>query len=667
MNIANLLSRVSHSQIPRLAIVTLIALACNTPAFCGETYDTAKPAEMTKVKALLKENPELVLGKDDYGSMPLHMTALSFAENSKQEKTRTADRPQFQYQVKGTVEELVKSEDLFRPFAAELRKYVESILRDYKIMAPGIKRDWLKVLAELDILDNRNDSARDRLAQIKALEEKPAAKALSGLVSNAILDARQEVADHSSQAYRQAISVALRRSLADLSNDLVQNELKQLKASVEIMSESLLLGTIRAGIDPIVEKTGSLSLDLASGLLNLRMRLLEIMPIRDTLVQTIDVYLSAHTKNKKDIWADRDVIFDPEKKYQAVNVAVWDSGVDLSIFKDKAAMDATGQPAVLAFDIEFRKTTGSLYPLNAEQSRKYVDAKKYIKGLMDLRANLDSPEAAELRQTFLKLKPEEVRSFSEEGRFYSSYAHGSHVAGILIAGNPYARVVTGRMTFDWKMIPDPCPSRELTDRSAAAFQDFVDFFKKNKVRVVNMSWGKSVKGLENGLEACAIGKDTQERKKTAREWFGIEKSALEKALSSAPDILFIASAGNSNRDVSMDEATPSNLRMKNLLTVGAVDRAGDETSFTSYGPTVVVQANGYEVESYIPGGDRVKGSGTSVASPNVANLAAKIIAVNPKLNPAQVIEIIRDTADKTADGRRNLINPKKAIEAALAP
>ncbi len=104
--------------------------------------------------------------------------------------------------------------------------------------------------------------------------------------------------------------------------------------------------------------------------------------------------------------------------------------------------------------------------------------------------------------------------------------------------------------------------------------------------------------------------------------------------------------------------------LPNLLTVGAVDKAGDEASFTSYGPTVKVHANGYQVESYLPGGDRVAFSGTSMASPQVANLAGKILAVNPALTPPQVIEIIVSTADKTADGRRTLVNPKKALEAA---
>jgi subtilisin family serine protease len=238
------------------------------------------------------------------------------------------------------------------------------------------------------------------------------------------------------------------------------------------------------------------------------------------------------------------------------------------------------------------------------------------------------------------------------------------VAGILTAGNPYARLVAGRITFDWKMIPDPCPSRAQTDRDAAAAQDYVDFFKRNNVRVVNMSWGGSVKEYEDGMEKCAIGKDLEERKKTARDWFEVEKGALEKAMLSAPEILFVAAAGNSNADSSFEEAIPAALKVPNLLTVGAVDKAGDEASFTSYGPTVVVDANGYEVESYIPGGDRLKMSGTSMASPNVANLAAKILVVNPKLNPPQVIDIIRKTAEKTADGRRNMIDPKKAIAAA---
>ena len=81
---------------------------------------------------------------------------------------------------------------------------------------------------------------------------------------------------------------------------------------------------------------------------------------------------------------------------------------------------------------------------------------------------------------------------------------------------------------------------------------------------------------------------------------------------------------------------------------------------------MVVHANGYQVESMIPGGDKLAECGTSFSSPYVANLAAKnlaakILAVNPRLTPPEVIKLIRDTSDKTADGRRTLVDPKKAL------
>jgi subtilisin family serine protease len=96
-----------------------------------------------------------------------------------------------------------------------------------------------------------------------------------------------------------------------------------------------------------------------------------------------------------------------------------------------------------------------------------------------------------------------------------------------------------------------------------------------------------------------------------------------------------------------------------MITVGAVDQAGDRTSFTTFGRNVEVYANGFEVDSYIPGGDRMKFSGTSMASPNVANLAAKIIAVKPSLKPQEVVAIIKEGAEKGGTENFPLINPKK--------
>lgn len=106
----------------------------------------------------------------------------------------------------------------------------------------------------------------------------------------------------------------------------------------------------------------------------------------------------------------------------------------------------------------------------------------------------------------------------------------------------------------------------------------------------------------------------------------------------------------------MLEFIPSSLILPNLLTVGAVDRSGAETGFTSYGPTVAVHAYGYQVESFIPGGATMRVSGTSAAAPAVTNLAAKLFALDPSLKPADVVELIKQGADRSADDRLTLIN-----------
>jgi hypothetical protein len=76
MKTCNSLNRLSHSPISRFTTVLSIALACSTPAFCGEIHDAASSGDLAKVKALLKDNPELVSGKDSNGWTPLHLATM---------------------------------------------------------------------------------------------------------------------------------------------------------------------------------------------------------------------------------------------------------------------------------------------------------------------------------------------------------------------------------------------------------------------------------------------------------------------------------------------------------------------------------------------------------------------------------------------------------------
>jgi ankyrin repeat protein len=65
-------NRLHHSLILRLATVMLVALAWSSPAFCGEIHDAAQDGALRKVKALLKDDPDLVFSRDRDGMTPLH-------------------------------------------------------------------------------------------------------------------------------------------------------------------------------------------------------------------------------------------------------------------------------------------------------------------------------------------------------------------------------------------------------------------------------------------------------------------------------------------------------------------------------------------------------------------------------------------------------------------
>jgi hypothetical protein len=591
------------------------------------------------------------------------LVATAAAAQAKPRIEKAADLPRFTYAIEGRVEDLVRDDAKFARFASDLRRDTESVLAGYEIDDRATLRQLEGELAQLDWLAGNVDSALARAERIKALQEKPADKLMSGLQLRAMIGAQKKVGDRDSDAYRTEVGQLITADLATMPYEVVQNEAREAKAGAEIMSEALTIGYLRNVIQPTVDKAGGISSDLAPAIVNAKYRIVATLPLKKTLVETYSAYLAAHHVDKPDIWAARDVTLPPGKGYATVNVGIWDSGVDTSLFDHRVVKDG-GKPAVIAFDRFAKPATGALQPIPPALQAKIPELKARLKGFSDLRSNIDSPEASEVKQYLSTLKPDQYKAAIEELDLAGNWMHGTHVAGITLAGNPYAHVVVGRIEFDWHLLPDPCPTKELALRDAKNQQAYVDFFKRNHVRVVNMSWGGTVKGVEEALELCNIGKTPDERKKIARDYFDIQKSALEKAFASAPSILFVTAAGNSNEDASFSEDIPAGIRAPNLIAVGAVDRAGDEASFTSYGPTVVVDANGYQVDSVIPGGDRLAESGTSMASPQVANLAAKMLAVNPKLTPPQLIAIIRDTADKTSDGRRHLINPKKAVEAA---
>ena len=400
-----------------------------------------------------------------------------------------------------------------------------------------------------------------------------------------------------------------------------------------------------------------------------------LLPYKNEIVEVYSSYIDSHKVVKPNIWTDRDIDLSENSDLENVVVAIWDSGVDTDLFNENLytnpnekfeGKDTDGNGFIddvhgIAYNMESEKTSGSLFPLTEEQKAAIPNMTQMMKGIIDLQANIDSKEASILKKQLSQIEPDQVKPFLEELGLFGNYAHGTHVAGIAAKGNPGARIMHGRITFDYRMIPQ-CPTIELAKASAKSSQETIDYYRKNGVKIVNMSFGGNPQGIESALELNGKGENAEERKKMAREIFDIEKEGFYNAIKNAPEILFIAAAGNSDEDSEFYEAIPSSFDLPNILTVGAVDQAGEETGFTSFGDNVDVHANGFEVESYIPGGTIMKMSGTSMASPNAANLAAKLMAMNSELTVEETIDLILKGCDTSEDGRIILINPKKSIE-----
>lgn len=85
------------------------------------------------------------------------------------------------------------------------------------------------------------------------------------------------------------------------------------------------------------------------------------------------------------------------------------------------------------------------------------------------------------------------------------------------------------------------------------------------------------------LVAAAVG--TNKSNRAARYSQQRHRSAHARAaITAAPENLFVSGAGNSNASNQFNEFIPASFDLPNTITVGAVDQAGDETAFTSFGP-----------------------------------------------------------------------------------
>lgn len=611
-----------------------------------------------------------------FSSLVLCICALSTALYAQGEKIITSvdDIPRFTYDVSHTITELVTSEEAFEPLAQKVRSDIENVLKTYEIKDNTTLKRFLNTLVLLDMLDENYDVALSGLDRIRELQDKPASKLMTGLITGSIISAQRQVGVADEVQYREVFSHRLSKAIEERPWLVIQEEVEEYKGRIEFLSDNFLRGIIQSQLEPAVEHSSMISGDIANRIISMRYMMYVVLPLKDEIVAVYGRYIEQNRVDKDNIWDDREVVLTEEHDCHSVVVAIWDTGVDTDVYVDQLFVNAgetvnekddDGNGYIddvhgIAHTIEQEKTPELLYPMG-EAEERIPEMHTMIKGFFDMQSAISSPEATALKQKLASIQPDEVNSFFEDMTRYALYCHGTHVTGVAVDGNPFARIMVARFTMDYRTIPE-APTIEMSKKMAQNYREVIEYFKHNGVRVVNMSWGGTLRSTEEILEVHGIGKDAEERARLAREMFDIEKNAMYEAMRNAPEILFVTSAGNENDDAAFEDYYPASFDLPNILVVGAVDQAGDVTSFTSFGETVDVYANGYEVEGYLPGGERLAASGTSVSSPNATNLAAKLFALEPSLSPRQAVSLIKGSADKSEDSGFLLIHPKRAVE-----
>lgn len=532
--------------------------------------------------------------------------------------------------------------------ADALEKNLRDDLAKFDIQDAATMRGYIGALLNLAQFKGDWAAIPGLVAQLKVLQDKPGPRATTGTMATVV--AEQQTGKRDAAWVQEEV----RKRYSAMNWTDVADGVKAFKGQMELLNPALVKGSFEQQVDVMARNMQmSVPESIVSAIVSARLQNELIAPLKAPIVAGLQAVIDAREKvgnaTKRDIWTPRLFTIASTARASEVGVGIWDSGVDLALFKPTAGRG-------IAFDREMRPSKDLLRPLGDSQAN-WPQLKKLVKGSMDLQAAQDTEGARLLKQVVATLKPEQVKQFQEELSLVGVYTHGTHVAGIAVDGNPFARVYTATMLWEHRTEPVK-PTEELSRRTAQAYQQIVQSFKDEKLRVVNMSWRYGASAYEGMLAWHNVGTTPEERKQLARKLFAIERDALRQAIASAPEILFIAGSGNEDNSADFEEYIPAGFNLPNLITVGAVDKAGEETSFSTFGKTVVVHANGFEVESLLPGGDRVKFSGTSMASPQVANLAAKLFALNPSLTVAQVREAMLKTAERK--GRVNLLHPRQA-------
>ena len=227
-------------------------------------------------------------------------------------------------------------------------------------------------------------------------------------------------------------------------------------------------------------------------------------------------------------------------------------------------------------------------------------------------------------------------------RVVSSSWHGSHVAGTIAAASNNSVGVSG-IAWGAKILP-----LRALGRCGGYSSDIIDAMRwaaglsvhnmpsnPNPAKVLNLSLGGTSYSCPQSYQ-----------------------NAIDEITSAG--VTVVVAAGNSNQSASL--ATPANC--DNIITVAAINRAGNRSWYSNYGSFIDIAAPGGE--TYILGNGVLSTAntglttpsldsyeyyqGTSMATPHVAGVAALIYSLRPNITPARLEELMKNSARAFSSG-----------------